>query len=213
MQESFNTRFSFKIFILKITFSSCLFIAQSKTLSYVAEIFLSVRVLSVLSCVSVNIAITCKRNVILTMKSIIASSVCILIANAILFSWWWSEKESRQKMIAFFMSCWTFTSKCKKSLQELLICKINLWFWRTRNRQWLNKSFKTSLSSRKMREKLASHCWMIFSLTCFSSRLKFYQTLTDWVSQLKLSQKHLTVLKISLRFSSVLNMFIIFSLD
>ncbi len=65
----------------------------------------------------------------------------------------------------------------------------------------------------KMRERLANHCWMIFFLTCLSSRLRFHQTLTDWVSQLKLSQKHLTVLEISSWFSSVLDMFIIFSLD
>ncbi len=93
MQKCSNTRFSSKIFVLKITFSSCLLIAQLKTLSCVAEIFLSVRVLSVLSCVSVNTAVACKRNVVLTMNSIIASSVCISIASAILLSRWWSEKE------------------------------------------------------------------------------------------------------------------------
>ncbi len=93
MWKSFNIRFSSKNFILKITFSSCLFITQWKILSCVAKIFLSVRVLSVLSCVSVNTAVTCKRNVVLTMKLIIALSVCISIANAILLSWLWSEKE------------------------------------------------------------------------------------------------------------------------
>ena len=80
-------------YYLKITFLSCLFIAQQKTLSCVAKIFLSIQVLSMLSCVFVNTAVTCKRNVVLTMNSIIASSVCILIANAILLFWWWSEKE------------------------------------------------------------------------------------------------------------------------
>ncbi len=93
MQKSFNIKFSSKIFVLKTTFSSCLLIAQSKTLSCVAEIFLSVRVLSVLSCVSVNTAVACKRNVVSTTNSIIASSVCISIASAILLSWWWSKKE------------------------------------------------------------------------------------------------------------------------
>ena len=93
LQKSFNTRFFSKIFVLKITFLLYLFIAQQKTLSCVAEIFLSVRVLSVLSCVLVNTAVTCKRNVMLTMNSIIASSVCISIASAILLSQWWSEKE------------------------------------------------------------------------------------------------------------------------
>ena len=77
----------------KSLFSSCLFITQSKTLSYVAKIFLNIQVLSVLSCILVNIAVACKRNVVSTMKSIIVSSVCILIASAILLSWWWSEKE------------------------------------------------------------------------------------------------------------------------
>jgi len=93
MWKSFNTRFSFKIFILKITFSSCFQITQRKTLSCVAEIFSSVRVLSVLSCVSVNTAVACRRNIVLTINLIIALSVCILIANAILLFWWWSEKE------------------------------------------------------------------------------------------------------------------------
>ncbi len=93
LQKSFNTRFSFKIFVLKITFSSCFLIIQQKTLSCVAKIFLSVQVLSMLSCVLINTAVACKRNVVLTMNSIIASSACILIANAILLSWWWSEKE------------------------------------------------------------------------------------------------------------------------
>ncbi len=86
MQKSFNTKFFSKIFILKITFSFCLFVVQSKTLSCIAKIFLSVWILSVLSCIFVNIAITCKRNVMLTMNLIIALSVCILIANAILLS-------------------------------------------------------------------------------------------------------------------------------
>jgi len=86
MQESFNTRSSSKIFILKITFSSCFLIAQSKTLSCVAEIFLSVQVLSVLSCISVNTAVACKRNAVLTMNLIVALSVCISIASAILLS-------------------------------------------------------------------------------------------------------------------------------
>ncbi len=134
MQESFNTRFYFKIFILKITFSSCLFIVQSKTLSCVAEIFLSVQVLSMLLCISVNIAVACKKNVMLTIKLIIALSVYILIANAILLSQWWSEKEWRQNAIMFLMSCWTFTSRCKKFSRKLLVCKINLYFWRTRNK-------------------------------------------------------------------------------
>ncbi len=93
MRKSSNTRFSSKIFVSKITFSSCLFIAQSKTLSCVAEIFLSARILSVLSCVSVNTAVACKRNVVLTTSSIVASSVCISIASVILLSRWWSEKE------------------------------------------------------------------------------------------------------------------------
>ncbi len=93
LQKSFNTRFSSKIFVSKITFSSCLLIAQQRTLSCVAEIFLSVRVLSVLSCVSVNTAVACKRNVVLTTNSIVASSVCISIASAISLSRWWSEKE------------------------------------------------------------------------------------------------------------------------
>ncbi len=82
-------RFSF----WKSLFSSCLLIAQSKTLSCVAEIFLNVWVLSVLSCVSVNTAVACKRNVVLTMNSIVASSVCVSIASATLLSRWWSEKE------------------------------------------------------------------------------------------------------------------------
>ena len=93
LQESSNTKFSFKIFILKITFLSCFLIAQQKTLSCVAEIFLSVQVLSMLSCVLMNTAVACKRNVVLTTNLIIASSVCISIASAILLSWWWSEKE------------------------------------------------------------------------------------------------------------------------
>ncbi len=116
-------------------------------------------------------------------------------------------------MIMFLMSCWTFTNKCKRSSQELLICKINLCFWRIRNKQWLNESFKTSLSSRKMKERLVNHCWMIFSLMCLLSRLRFHQILTDWVSQLKLSQKCLTVLEIFLWFSNILDMIVIFSLD
>ncbi len=85
----FLLRFSFQ----KSLFSSCLLIAQSKILSHVTEIFLNVRVLSVLSCVLMNIAVACKRNVVLTMKSIAALSVCISIASAILLSQWWSEKE------------------------------------------------------------------------------------------------------------------------
>ena len=79
----FLLRFSF----WKSLFSSCLLITQSKTLSCVTEIFLNVWVLSMLSCILVNIAVTCKRNVVLTTKLIIASSVCILIASAILLSW------------------------------------------------------------------------------------------------------------------------------
>ncbi len=93
IREDSNTRFSSKIFILKITFSSCLLIAQSKTLSCVAEIFLNVQILSALSCVLVSIAVACRRNVVSTTKSIVASSVCISIANAILLFQWWSEKE------------------------------------------------------------------------------------------------------------------------
>ncbi len=93
MQESFNIKFFFKIFVLKITFSSCFFIAQSKTLSYVTKIFLNVQILSVLSYVLVNTVITCKRNAVLTMKLIIVLSVCILIVNAISLSQWWSKKE------------------------------------------------------------------------------------------------------------------------
>ncbi len=77
----------------KSLFSSCLLIAQSKISSHVAEIFLNVRVLSVLSCVLVNTAVACKRNVVSTMKLIAASSVCISIASAILLFRWWSEKE------------------------------------------------------------------------------------------------------------------------
>ena len=92
LQKSFNTRFSSKIFILKITFLSCFLIAQQKILSCVAEIFLSVRVLSMLSCVLVNTAVACKRNVMLTTNLIIASSVCILITSVILLFQWWSEK-------------------------------------------------------------------------------------------------------------------------
>ncbi len=91
--KSFNTRFSFKIFILKITFLSCFLIAQQKTLSCVAKIFFSVWILSVLSCVLVNTAVACKRNVVSTMNSIIALSVCISITSAILLFQWWSEKE------------------------------------------------------------------------------------------------------------------------
>ena len=45
------------------------------------------------------------------------------------------------------------TSRCKRSLQELLICKINLCFWKTRNRWWLNESFKTSSSLREDERK------------------------------------------------------------
>ncbi len=86
IQENFNTKFSSKIFILKITFSSYFLIIQLKTLSCVAKIFWNVQVLSMLSCILMNIAITCKRNVVLTMKLIIASSVCILITSAILLS-------------------------------------------------------------------------------------------------------------------------------
>ncbi len=86
-KKSFNIKFSFKIFILKITFSSYLFIIQSKTLSYVAKIFLNVQILSMLSCVLMNITVTCKRNVMLTMKLIITLSVYILIVSAILLSW------------------------------------------------------------------------------------------------------------------------------
>ncbi len=93
IREDSNTRFSSKIFVLKTTFSSCLLIAQSKTLSCVAEIFLNVQILSVLSCVLVSTAVACKRNVVLTTKSIVASSVCISITSAILLSRWWSEKE------------------------------------------------------------------------------------------------------------------------
>ena len=104
-----------------------------------------------------------------------------------------------------------------KQMQEIFARTTHLQnlfeFLKTTNRWWLNESFETLLSLRKMRERLVNHHWMIFSLMYFSSRLRFYQTLTDWVSQLKLSQKHLTVLEISLWFSSVLNMFIIFSLD
>ncbi len=85
----FLLRFSF----WKSLFSSCFLITQSKTLSCVTKIFLNVWVLSVLLCILVNIAVTCKRNVVLIIKLIIASSVCISIANAILLSWWWSEKE------------------------------------------------------------------------------------------------------------------------
>jgi len=93
LQKSFNTRFFSKIFILKITFLSCFFIAQQKTLFYVAKIFSSVRALSMLSCILVNTAVACKRNVVSKMNSIITSSVCISIVSAILLFWWWSEKE------------------------------------------------------------------------------------------------------------------------
>ncbi len=82
-------RFSFR----KPLFSSCFLIAQSKTLPCVAEVFLNVRILSVLSCVSVNTAVACKRNVVLATNSIVASSVCISIASATLLSRWWSGKE------------------------------------------------------------------------------------------------------------------------
>ncbi len=88
LQKSFNTKFSFKIFILKITFLSCFFIVQQKILSCIAKIFLSVQVLSVLSYVFMNTAVTCKRNVVSTINSIIASSVCISIASAILLFQW-----------------------------------------------------------------------------------------------------------------------------
>ncbi len=93
MQKSFNTRFSSKIFVLKITFLSCLLIAQRKTLSCVAKIFLSVQVLSVLSYVFVNTAVTCKRNVVLTTKLIIASSVCISMMK------WKRVKAKRDRVL------------------------------------------------------------------------------------------------------------------
>jgi len=93
LQKSFNTKFSSKIFVLKITFLSCLFITQQKTLLCIAKIFLSVWILSMLSCILVNIAITCKRNVISTMNLIVALNMCISIASAILLFQWWSEKK------------------------------------------------------------------------------------------------------------------------
>ncbi len=89
-----------------------------------------------------------------------------------------------------------------KQMQEIFARATHLqnqfMFLKNEKQMMIEQEFWNIIKLKKDERKTSESSLDDLFLMCLSSRLRFHQTLTDWVSQLKLSQKLLTVFKISL---------------